>query len=113
MNGIPHPSLHPVQCRAMRTLSRLALGIVLAGCAASDDRQWMKVNERYTTEEFRQDYRACSANNELDQKCMRSRGWVEVSRSKTERDSDPRPPEPANTRPQGMGSMGGIRAPAR
>ena len=99
----------------MRTLSLLALGIVLAltGCAASDDRQWMKVNERYTTEEFRRDYRACSAKNELDQECMRSRGWVEVSRSKTERDSDPRPPEHAHTRPQGMGSMGGIRAPTR
>jgi hypothetical protein len=98
----------------MRTLY-LALIIVLAltGCSVSADRQWMKVNERYTTEEFRRDYKACSPKDELDEDCMRSRGWVEVSRSKAERDSDPRPAEPAHTRPAGLPSMGGIRAPSR
>jgi hypothetical protein len=66
----------------------LAVAGLLTGCASSDDREWMKVNERYTVEDFRRDHTACSKGGKLDEACMRSRGWVDVSSRKE------KPPEP-------------------
>ena len=63
--------------------------LLVAGCA-SDDRQWMKLNERYTTEEFRRDHEACSKSGKLDDTCLRSRGWIAVNPSgKAEQAKDP------------------------
>ncbi len=92
----------------MYALAGFALVAALAGCGSSDDRQWMKINERYTTEEFQRDYKACTPQSTLDEDCMRNRGWVEVSRSKSEIDSDPRAKEPQrpHVRP---GAAGGVR----
>jgi hypothetical protein len=62
------------------------LAAALTGCA-SDTRQWMKVDQKYTTyttEEFRRDYRECSPGGKLDDECMKSRGWVAVSPGKAE-----------------------------
>lgn len=61
----------------------LGLAAVVAGCAA-DEREWMKVDQKYTTEEFRRDYRACSKGGKLDDECMRDRGWVAVTPPKAE-----------------------------
>lgn len=94
----------------MPTIYRLALvGIVLGttACGGIDERQWMKVNQRYTTAEFRQDLAECSPNKTLDEECMKTRGWVDVSRSKSERDTDPRAQEPARARPVGASPLGG------
>ena len=96
----------------MRNTPRLALiGVMLgtAACSGADDRQWMKVNQRYTTSEFQQDFAACSKNQNktLDEECMKSRGWIEVNRSKSEQDNDPRAQEPARARPQGATPFGG------
>jgi hypothetical protein len=78
----------------MRTPLALAVfALALAGCGG-EDRQWMKINQQYTTEEFRRDYKACSPKSTLDEGCMRNRGWVEVSRSKTDKDVELRSPEP-------------------
>jgi len=73
-----------VQCGRMRAATNLiGLGLVvaLAGCAA-DDREWMKINEKYTTEDFRRDYAACSKSGKLDEECMKHRGWVAVTAPK-------------------------------
>jgi hypothetical protein len=68
----------------------LALTIValLAGCA-SDERQWLKLDQKYTTDEFRRDHAACSKSGKLDDSCMRARGWVAVNPTKTETGKDP------------------------
>lgn len=55
-----------------------ALG-VLAGCASSDERQWLKLNGKYTKEEFQRDHKECTKSGKLDDACMRSRGWVAVN----------------------------------
>jgi hypothetical protein len=61
----------------------------VAGCA-SDDRQWMKLSGKYTTEEFRRDHATCSKSGKLDDTCMRDRGWVAVNPSgKAETPKDP------------------------
>ena len=70
--------------------SLLTCAVLLAAGCSSDDRQWMKLNERYTTEEFRRDHAACSKSGKLDDPCMRSRGWIAVNPSgKPEQAKDP------------------------
>lgn len=70
-----------------------AVALVAAAGCASDERQWMKVNERYTTAEFQRDHAECSKSGKLDDACMRAKGWVAVSPSKGEK-----PPEPEQYR---------------
>ena len=75
--------------------------LMIAGCA-SDDRQWLKVDQKYTTEEFRRDHAACTRDGKLDDACMRSRGWVAVNPTgKGEQKGDP------NTSPLGAPARGG------
>lgn len=73
--------------RSVLIVTSLAALALLSGCSR-DDRQWMKVEERYTTEEFRRDYAECTKRGKLDDDCMRARGWVSVSASK---DKSPTP----------------------
>lgn len=56
------------------------LAAALAGCA-SDDREWMKLNEKYTTADFRRDVAACTKAGKLEDACMRGKGWVAVNPS--------------------------------
>jgi hypothetical protein len=76
--------------------------LLVAGCA-TDDRQWLKLNARYTTEDFRRDHAACSQSGKLDDACMRSRGWVAVNPgARTETPKDPYARDvgvPTNRRP--------------
>jgi hypothetical protein len=59
--------------------------LALTGCAAHDDREWMKVDrDRYSKEELRRDYKECSKKGDVDEPCMRQRGWVPMSPSKEE-----------------------------
>jgi len=57
----------------------VTLAMMAAGCSTTDDRQWLKVDQQYTTEEFRRDLAACTRDGKLDDACMRSRGWVAVN----------------------------------
>jgi hypothetical protein len=65
----------------MQTLIGLiAVGVaLLLGACASDEKEWMKVDSKYTVAEFRRDYAACSKGGKLDENCMQSKGWVAVS----------------------------------
>lgn len=71
------------------TIVAMVLGSVVSGCSASSDRQWMKINEQYSTADFRRDHAACTKSSTLDDACMRSRGWVDVNPSKAEKPADP------------------------
>jgi hypothetical protein len=92
--------------RTVHVCAVLVTLVAVTGCGSVDDRQWMKINQKYTTAEFQRDYTECSPKKTLDEDCMRSRGWVEVSRSRTDRDSDPRPTE-QRARPRSGTSFGG------
>jgi hypothetical protein len=76
--------------RGYRAIAALLLALpVLAGCV-TDERQWMKLNERYTIEDFQRDAQTCSKSGQLDDVCMRDRGWVAVNPgTKTETAKDP------------------------
>ena len=68
----------------------LAAGV--AACGGLDNRDWMKVGQRYTKEEFQRDYRECGrGDDKAFEGCMRQRGWVPVTPSKA--DTAP-PPDP-------------------
>jgi hypothetical protein len=56
----------------------------LTGCGAHDDREWMKVDRRYTKEELQRDYKDCSRKGDLDDACMRQRGWIPMTPTKEE-----------------------------
>ena len=64
-------------------LCLLGIGIVLSGCA-SDEREWMKLDQKYTTAEFRRDLSECTIKGKLDEECMKARGWVAVASPKAE-----------------------------
>jgi hypothetical protein len=92
-------------------LTLVVIAAALAGCAA--DKQWMKVGESYTTAEFRRDYAECSKtkSGELDEDCLRARGWVDMSPTKADRAANAPPPAPTSpkyqnpsttTRPSGL-----------
>jgi hypothetical protein len=73
--------------------SAIAVGVLVAGCASEPDRQWMKVNQKYTVEEFRRDYATCRRGGKLDEPCLRNRGWVDVTQPATKETPEP-PPDP-------------------
>ena len=75
------------------------LALAVAGCGSTDDRQWLKVDQKYTTEEFRRDHAACMRDGKLDDPCMRSRGWVAVNPTVTKGESAPRPQHVPARRP--------------
>ena len=71
--------------RIPSVLLGIGLAATLAGCGGGDTREWMKVDQKYTTEEFRRDYAECTKGGKLDDACMTSRGWVAVTAGKEEK----------------------------
>jgi hypothetical protein len=79
----------------------LGLGALsLTGCSAHDEREWMKVDRRYSNEDLQRDYRDCSRRGDLDDACMRQRGWIPMSPTKEE---PPRSLDPLQRQPSGRG----------
>lgn len=75
---------------------RVALLVALSsigfvGCGAHDNREWLKIDKSYTKAEFQRDYKDCTKKGDLDDGCMRQRGWVPVNPSRTE---TPQPVDP-------------------
>ena len=75
-------------------LSVLGLAVVTTGCA-TDQREWMKVDQKYTTEEFRRDLEQCTVKGKLDDECMKSKGWVTVTPPKAEQKKEDPLSQPA------------------
>jgi hypothetical protein len=82
----------------MGTLIAIALTLAVCGCA-SEEKEWMKVDQKYTNAEFQRDYAACSRGTTLDENCMRGKGWVAVSPGKVEKAVEVQRPGP----PSGIG----------
>ena len=67
---------------------RLTSGVLLIALAmwacGTDTREWMKLNQTYTTAEFRRDLQQCTVKGKLDDDCMKARGWVAVTPPRAE-----------------------------
>jgi len=66
-------NMRPYRCAIL-----LAVALAGAACSSGRDVEWMKVNQKYTTAEFRRDYAECEKSGKLDE-CLQSRGWVSVT----------------------------------
>jgi hypothetical protein len=64
--------------RLQRLPILLAVALAVAACSSGRDVEWLKVNQKYTTAEFRRDYAECEKSGKLDE-CLQSRGWVSVT----------------------------------
>ena len=49
------------------------------GCSLEPDRQWYKPGASYTVADFERDHAACTRNRQLDEACLKQRGWVPLS----------------------------------
>ena len=58
----------------------LAMFLALGACAVGNtDRQWYKASGDYTSAEFERDRRSCTQNRQIDEDCLRQRGWTSLS----------------------------------
>jgi hypothetical protein len=64
-----------------------------AGCSSERDRQWYKPGANYTVTEFNRDRDECTRGRELDEQCMKQRGWVPLTSDR----EPPGAPKPAQS----------------
>ena len=52
----------------------------VAGCTVGNiEKQWYKASGEYTSADFERDRRACTRDRQLDEDCLRQRGWTSLS----------------------------------
>jgi hypothetical protein len=93
-----------VRYNATKMSKKLTCGLLLAALAmcacGTDTREWMKLDQTYTTAEFRRDLQECTIKGKLDDDCMKSRGWVAVTPPKLEQKKDDPLSQPAGRNPR-------------
>jgi hypothetical protein len=65
--------------RLLALTALVALALPLGACSLDPEKQWYKPNGSYTSAEFDRDTKACTKNRELDETCLKQRGWVPLS----------------------------------
>ena len=74
-------------------LALVVIASLLASCGRATEKQWYKPNANYTVAEFEQDRRACTRERQLDEACLRQKGWVSLSADGPVKDTSPQAPE--------------------
>ena len=67
--------------RVMRAFLLCCVVLALTACGSSE-KQWYKPNTEYTVAEFQRDRAACEKNGQIDEECLRQRGWVSLTPDK-------------------------------
>ena len=68
--------------------------LIPVGCSSERDRQWYKPGSNYTVTEFTRDRDECTPKKgDLDEQCMKQRGWVPLTSDR----EPPGAPKPAQT----------------
>jgi len=81
------------------TLAMLLVALAMSACG-SDTHEWMKLDQTYTTAEFRRDLQECTVKGKLDDDCMKARGWVAVTPPKAEQKKEDPLSQPAGRSPR-------------
>jgi hypothetical protein len=68
-----------------------ATALSVSACASGPERQWYKPGGNYSVAEFQRDQAACTKNREVDEECLKTRGWIPISADK---DKGPAPLAP-------------------
>lgn len=55
------------------------LAVAMSGCSLAPDKQWYKPGVSYTVADFQRDHAACTKSRQLDEPCMKARGWISLS----------------------------------
>ena len=61
------------------------LSLALTACSLAPERQWYKPGANYTVADFERDQAACTTNRQLDEECLKQKGWVPLSGEATKR----------------------------
>jgi hypothetical protein len=87
---------HGIMARVIRQCGLLAVvaSFLLVGCSSERDRQWYKPGVNYTVAEFTRDRDECTKNRELDEQCMKQRGWVPLTSDREPASAKPAAPPP-------------------
>jgi hypothetical protein len=76
-----------------RCLVFLVASWILVGCSTEPDRQWYKPGTNYTVAEFTRDRDGCTKDGELNELCMKERGWFPLSGDRPPETAPKPPPE--------------------
>ena len=87
------------EMRKTPTLAMLLVVLAISACG-SDRREWMKLDQTYTTAEFQRDFQECTIKGKLDDDCMKSRGWVAVTPPRAEQKKEDPLSQPAGRSPR-------------
>jgi hypothetical protein len=69
----------------------IVASLIPVGCSSERDRQWYKPGANYTVTEFNRDRDECTPKKgDLDEQCMKQRGWVPLTSDRAPT-ADPRP----------------------
>jgi len=78
---------------------------MLSGCGGTGDKQWYKPGVDYTVADFQRDRAACEKKGELDEECLKQRGWTPLSADK-DKSAPAAPQSPRGSTGSGI-SVGG------
>lgn len=77
----------------------VAVSLLPIGCSSERDRQWYKPGVNYTVSEFTRDRDECTPKTgDLDEQCMKQRGWVPLTSDREPPSSIKPPPNPRGPR---------------
>jgi hypothetical protein len=93
-------TLGATKFRKTPTLAVLLLVALVLGACGTDRREWMKLDQTYTTAEFQRDLQECTVKGKLDDDCMKARGWVAVTPPKAEQKKEDPLSQPAGRSPR-------------
>ena len=82
--------------RLLALTSLVALALPLGACSLDPEKQWYKPNGTYTAADFDRDTKACTKNRELDEDCLKQRGWVALSGDIVKKQAEKPPAGSAN-----------------
>lgn len=78
---------------ARRILLLAAVSLGVLACSSKPETQWYKPGP-YTVSEFERDRAGCTKDRQLDEACLRQRGWIPLTG-----DRQDKPPEGLPRRP--------------
>ena len=78
--------------RVMRAFLLCCAVLGLLTACGPTEKQWYKPNAEYTVAEFQRDRTACEKKGQIDEECLRQRGWVSLTPDKDK----PLPPIPTS-----------------
>ncbi|MDP2627832.1 MAG: hypothetical protein Q8Q58_13120 [Candidatus Rokubacteria bacterium] len=69
----------------------ISFSLAATACESVSEKQWYKPGGSYTLADFRSDEKACTRDRQLDEECLKGRGWVPLSADVAPTKAEPTP----------------------